>query len=80
MSDIIKMILTIRSYIFAQDRGGKSLWSKIDQLAAKVEKQVISWRRDIHQHSELSNREVHFSTGRGRSARRNMVSQLCDFA
>jgi len=57
MSDIIKMIVTKNSYIFAQDRGEKSPWSKIDQHAAKVEKQVISWRRDIHQHPELSNRE-----------------------
>ena len=26
--------------------------------AAKVEAQVIAWRRDFHQHPELSNREV----------------------
>ena len=29
-----------------------------DQLAAAVEQKVIAWRRDIHQHPELGNREV----------------------
>ena len=29
----------------------------IDKLAKKVEERVITWRRDIHQHPELSNRE-----------------------
>lgn len=29
-----------------------------DELAADVEEKVIAWRRDIHQHPELGNREV----------------------
>ena len=29
-----------------------------DELAADVEQKVIAWRRDIHQHPELGNREV----------------------
>ncbi len=29
----------------------------LDRLAAEVEPQVIAWRRDIHRHPELSNRE-----------------------
>jgi len=29
-----------------------------DELAAEVEQKVIAWRRDIHQHPELGNREV----------------------
>lgn len=29
----------------------------IDQTANRLEKQVIAWRRDIHEHPELSNRE-----------------------
>ena len=37
---------------------GGTLDSKIDRLAAEVEPQAIAWRRDIHQHPELSNREV----------------------
>ena len=30
---------------------------KINELAKKIEKQVINWRHDIHQNPELSNRE-----------------------
>ena len=29
----------------------------IDRLSAEIEEQVIAWRRDFHQHPELSNRE-----------------------
>ena len=35
---------------------------KIDQAAEALDEKVIAWRRDIHQHPELSNREVR--TGR----------------
>ncbi|HEU5284857.1 MAG TPA: amidohydrolase [Burkholderiales bacterium] len=35
---------------------------EIDQRAAALEQQVIAWRRHVHQHPELSNREV--MTGR----------------
>ena len=38
------------------------LASEIDRRAADVEKRVVAWRRDIHQHPELSNRE--FRTAR----------------
>ena len=34
------------------------LGPQIDPLAAEVEPQAIAWRRDLHQHPELSNREV----------------------
>ena len=33
------------------------LWEKIDELCASVESKVIAWRRDIHEHPELGNRE-----------------------
>lgn len=33
------------------------LAAALDRLAAEVEPEVIAWRRDIHQHPELSNRE-----------------------
>lgn len=36
----------------------QQLSAEIDQLAAGLEPKVISWRRDIHQHPELGNREV----------------------
>lgn len=32
--------------------------SKINAAAAKIETQVIAWRRDIHEHPELGNHEV----------------------
>jgi len=32
--------------------------AEIDKLARDGEKRIIEWRRDIHQHPELSNREV----------------------
>ena len=38
---------------FAQD----NLATQIDLRAAQVESKVIAWRRDIHQHPELGNRE-----------------------
>lgn len=34
-----------------------SLFAQIDRLASQVEPEVIAWRRDIHRHPELSNRE-----------------------
>jgi amidohydrolase len=34
----------------------------IDSLCAEVEPRVIAWRRDIHQHPELSNREFRTAT------------------
>jgi amidohydrolase len=33
------------------------LQAELDRLAAEVEPKVIAWRRDLHQHPELSNRE-----------------------
>lgn len=35
-----------------------TLAPEIDKLAASVEAKVIGWRRDIHEHPELSNNEV----------------------
>ncbi len=32
--------------------------AQIDARAAALESRVIAWRRDLHQHPELSNREV----------------------
>jgi len=34
------------------------LASEVDRRSEDVEQQVIAWRRDIHEHPELSNREV----------------------
>lgn len=38
-----------------------SLESDIDRLAESLQTKIISWRRDIHQHPELANREVRTS-------------------
>ena len=35
--------------------------AEIDRLAAEIENKVIEWRRDFHQHPELSNREFRTS-------------------
>ncbi len=35
----------------------KKLHDRIDSEAEKIDPKVIEWRRDIHQHAELSNRE-----------------------
>src|SRR5258707_13888590 len=32
--------------------------SHVDELSASIEPKVIAWRRDIHEHPELSNRET----------------------
>jgi amidohydrolase len=44
----------------AQD--GAALRAEVDRRAAEVQPKVVAWRRDIHQHPELSNRETR--TGR----------------
>ena len=43
--------------IVAQENDRTGLKIKIDQLSHEIEDKVIHWRRDIHQHPELSNRE-----------------------
>ncbi|MGH7644344.1 MAG: amidohydrolase [Gemmatimonadales bacterium] len=37
---------------------GQGVHQEIDRAAARVEPKVVAWRRDIHQHPELSNREI----------------------
>jgi amidohydrolase len=41
-----------------EETAAADLASEIDRRAAAVERQVVAWRRDIHQHPELSNREI----------------------
>ena len=41
----------------AQSRTNNELTERIDKLAGQIEEKVIAWRRDIHEHPELSNRE-----------------------
>ncbi|MES1225045.1 MAG: amidohydrolase, partial [Bacteroidota bacterium] len=39
----------------------KELYAKINAAADKIEPKTISWRRDFHEHPELSNREFRTS-------------------
>jgi amidohydrolase len=43
--------------VMAGPAAASDLAAAIDRVAAAVEPRVIAWRRDIHQHPELSNRE-----------------------
>ncbi|MXV51597.1 amidohydrolase [Pedobacter sp. HMF7647] len=49
---------TITAHTFAQN---SPLKIKINQETDKIEKQVIAWRRDFHEHPELGNHEVRTS-------------------
>lgn len=42
----------------SQDQNTSLLTAEIDRRAATVEQKAIAWRRDLHEHPELSNREV----------------------
>jgi len=35
----------------------ESIFREVDEIAKKIEPQIIKWRRDFHQHPELGNRE-----------------------
>ncbi|HMG18033.1 MAG TPA: amidohydrolase [Gemmatimonadales bacterium] len=51
----IVFLLALPSLLAAQS---SRLGAEIDRRAALVEGKVVAWRRDIHAHPELSNREV----------------------
>jgi amidohydrolase len=54
-------IVALASNALGQEPKSNPLWSKIDRLSSEVEAQCIAWRRDIHQHPELGNREFRTS-------------------
>jgi amidohydrolase len=45
----------------AQTPDAVKLYGEIDKAIEKVESKVVAWRRDFHEHPELSNREVRTS-------------------
>jgi amidohydrolase len=47
--------------LFACAAAGEELRDAVDRAARAVEPQVIAWRRDLHAHPELGNREVRTS-------------------
>lgn len=56
MRKALLFIITIISVTAAAQKN--SLSSKITAAANAIEQKVIAWRRDIHEHPELSNKEV----------------------
>ncbi len=50
----VKSIGLACAYVIAADVNR----SRVDELSAGVEPKVIAWRRDFHDHPELSNRET----------------------
>ena len=42
----------------AQSSGATALQSAIDRKAGEINAKVVAWRRDIHEHPELSFQEV----------------------
>jgi len=50
------LLVTIPTALAAQ--GANSLRADIDRLTTQVQPKVVSWRRDIHQHPELSYQET----------------------
>jgi len=52
----ILVLLVAPSFMHAQ-QSPSSVVAAIDAHAAEIESQVIAWRRDIHEHPELGNRE-----------------------
>jgi len=53
-------VLALPAALGAQS-GGSALAREIDRRAPSLEAKAVAWRRDIHQHPELSNREVRTS-------------------
>ena len=56
--------LVASGYLFVQTAFGQtaSLNARMDKTAESLEKKVVAWRRDIHQHPELGNREFQTAT------------------
>jgi amidohydrolase len=53
-----KVLLSLLLILFVIDVKAQSNWSAgIDQKAQALEKKLVEWRRDFHQHPELGNRE-----------------------
>ena len=58
MKKLSSLLLLVIVFASAQAQVAAKLQTKLDQQAKEVESKVITWRRDIHQHPELSNRET----------------------
>lgn len=61
-TSLLTILLISFTSAAASDNPAGALLAEADQKAAAMETRVIGWRRDLHQHPELSNRE--FRTAR----------------
>src|ERR1043165_8350352 len=61
MKILLLIFLMIAGGVSVHGQISAKLQTKINQQAKEIEPQVVSWRREFHQHPELSNRE--FKTG-----------------
>lgn len=53
---VLATVLVLPTRVHGQGPG--SLLARVDDLAGELQEKVVTWRRDIHQHPELGNREV----------------------
>lgn len=61
---LLKALVTVPLWLPLGARAqapGSALAREIDRRASQLEAKAVAWRRDIHQHPELSNREVRTS-------------------
>ena len=57
VSLLLFLVFTLTS-AFSGSAAAQSLTAEVDKLSAAVEADMLTWRRHLHQHPELSNREV----------------------
>ncbi len=57
LASVFIALLTVGPATAQQTSNVTQLRAEIDRRAAEIENDVIEWRRDIHQHPELGNRE-----------------------
>ncbi len=59
LNNATRLFVTLGSLVAAAQAGAASIdAAKLEEQTRAVDAKVIEWRRDIHQHPELSNREV----------------------
>jgi len=61
MKPMIRAVVAVAASLSAAHAIAEISPAQVDSAARAIEPKVISWRRDIHQHPELSNREVRTS-------------------
>jgi amidohydrolase len=54
-------VILVACITAAAPAAGQSLAGEIDKLSAAVQPELIAWRRHLHEHPELSNREIETS-------------------